>query len=161
MAPKRGVKQRLGIDNEPRTPKQTRLGHEYKDLVRAGRLSAVKVASVAGALPACALNEGTDASRFAAASTRSSKNASRSITRTLDANCKLPPLYMATTVFWDSTTMSKQDGDLAFMPPHELLGALVVPGSEERWTSFDSSQKGFEVELRSLYERVGGADASK
>ena len=37
---------------------------------------------------------------------------------------------------------------MSFLPPHEVLEAVIKEGEEGEWTSFDDSQQGFRDALR-------------
>ena len=51
--------------------------------------------------------------------------------------------------------MDKACVEMAFLPPHETLSALVEEGSEDLWCNFNDSQQGFKSELESWAATLG------
>jgi hypothetical protein len=155
-----GIKQRLRI-NKPKEKCEDALAASLLGLYTKGRLSAGDV----GACSAAVREPSTTLQKLAKAKGKPSKSArspgaagtshsSRTLLRALDKCAVLHPPYLAKIQLWDKDKMESSLGDVAFLPPHETLSALVRDGQEERWCSFDESQQGFKTELHDWAARL-------
>jgi hypothetical protein len=149
-APKRlgapnGAKQRLGVHRTiAKPPGRSDLGHVLVGFVKEGKLSAGEVGEVASASNRA---EHSDIAKLAKArgkTTGETKHSMRSLMKTMGDDCVvLPPVYIAQTKFWNPSTLCNEDSDLAFLPIHETLDALIATGEENRWCAFSAAQQGF------------------
>eukprot|EP00974_Lingulodinium_polyedra_P003242 304154-Lingulodinium_polyedra.AAC.1 len=62
---------------------------------------------------------------------------------------------MAKTPLWNPDALGAEEQDLAFLPIHEVLGALVQEDAIAKWTDFSEDQTGFQADLHEWGDRVG------
>ena len=84
-----------------------------------------------------------------------STNAHRNVMRQYEKKCTLPECYVAKATFWDKEKARQYQGDLAFIPPHEIIYDRVTPDNVDQWCSFSDEQKDIEAMLDRACNRVG------
>ena len=158
-----GARQRLGILRELRAKKErTPLGAFLVGAYQEGSLTSRELREGARAAASSAGDLGGLVSR-SMDNTRTRKGKTKPDTRSdarvvhkvLRKRSCLPTPYITQIPLWDAERNCQVMRDLAVFPPHESLDALVPPGKEGEWTSFDHSQQGFREELRSWGDRLG------
>jgi hypothetical protein len=164
----RGIRQRLGLNTKRAKICKGRLSNNLASslvaLYSKGRLSAGDV----GDCSAAASSQFSDHSLKRLAKARSKvtrdanpavekdvKNSSRTLLRSLQAHAVLHPVYTAKVTQWDRKKLEKTTADMAFLPPHETLGALVQQGQEAEWCSLTGAQQGFQGDLEAWAAKVG------
>ena len=76
-----------------------------------------------------------------------SRSSNRAVSRVLKKGAVLREAYIAEVPTWDHEQNRQVMTKLKVMPPHESLHALIQPGAENEWCSFDDSQEGFRTSL--------------
>ena len=95
-------------------------------------------------------------SKHLARGKRPKSNASRDLLRRLKRQSEsndMPDPYLAETWLWDRRKGKRYKGNVAFNPPHEVLGACAK--DPEEWCSFTPEQSRFEADLNGALSRVG------
>ena len=75
------------------------------------------------------------------------RNCSRSILRAFRKDALLGPLYITPVPMWDEKRARKKHTPCALLPIHETLEAIIEPGNEEHYTTFQPDQSGFRNDL--------------
>ena len=111
----KGIRQRLNVirSNGNGKPDPSPVGAVYKRLFKAGKLSAADVGDASVAVGDAAPTDLKKLGKATKQTSSGSKHSSRSLLRTLASQSSLPPLYMATTTYWNHQKQEKQSGNLA------------------------------------------------
>ena len=132
-----------------------RLSSVLRGLHKKGKLSARDVGDVAANSRQA---RGSDEGRLASARARGviSKHASRNSSRNLMRAFSplLHPLYVVKTPMWNENTMTSVACDQAYLPPHEMLGAIIKPGDEAMWTDLGPGRAGINKDLQAWRART-------
>ena len=163
-----GVRQRLGILRDLQAKKErTPIGAYLVEAYQGGSLTARELRDGAQA----ASSSGGDLTALVSRSmnkTRTRKGRTKPDTRSdarvvhtvLRKRSLLPKPYAAPVPLWDAENNCQVIRDIHVYPPHETLDALVRPGEEDDWASFDDSQQCFKADLSNWGDRVKlGVDA--
>ena len=157
-----GVKQRLGITKALREgARRTVLGQFLVDSYRAGALTSHRFREGARAASSSAGDVGALVSasldnvrRRRDKEKPDTRHDARTVQRFLNKHAVLGTPYLAQVPMWDDSIGRQTMQNLKVYPPHETLDALVGPGCEEEWGSFDESQGGFLRSLREWADRL-------
>ena len=175
---KLGIRQKLGLTRSTAkdTPvRGTPLGKKLVGLYSKGKLSAPDMGYVAGAMVEC--NRASSSSsgprltdknilRLAKAQPKKvrvnkkgktvpdTRNANRSIKRTLAVDAILGEPYEAQIDTWDKDKDLPCKVPIAFYPIHEVLESVCPVGDEHKWLEFSDKQQGFKNDLRNWGRRV-------
>ena len=69
------------------------------------------------------------------------RDSNRDVRRALLTRCTLPPCYTASVPLWDPQNC-KQIGEIAILPPHDILSAMVKREGVEALCSLSSARHG-------------------
>jgi hypothetical protein len=83
------------------------------------------------------------------------RNVSRNITRTLQQDAKLPPIYEAACPFWDHALNCRYMGTLSFLPIHEVVDSVVKEEGVSAVCSSLDAQAAIQHDLHDWGSRVG------
>ena len=150
-----GIRKRLGIRPRARAADKKAtagVGKVIKAYFGKGRLNARESGELAGAADpshrlAKAKGRGTNARK-------ASKNSARTMMRALKPDCVLHPTYLAKIPQWDKKRLCSVERDVAFLPVHETLDAIVQAGEEESYTAFSADQHEFKTLMQDMFARL-------
>ena len=155
-----GIRQRLGLG--ARAPERSRMGEFLVRKYGAGKLTAHEFAegahaagSAAGDLVALRMPS-LHRKRVRGGKLKpDTRWAARNASRILKKKSRLNSPLIVDLPQWDHQAGRKCMRGTAIFPIHETLDALVAPGEENDWTTFDSTQEQFKVWLDQWAARTG------
>ena len=155
----KGIRQALEIKPvEPKKREATELSNHLCRQYKKGRLNAREIGDIVAST--CPSKDTFEAKLSVAkgnhklGSHSASRDSSRDLSRCIAPNLRLHPLYYAKTPMWNEHTLKMEEEKQAYLPPHEMLDALVQQGSEDQWCKLGSHQAGIRQDLKAWADRL-------